>query len=518
MSLSHSPPINKRKNLPPYSDLACMSEPHVSELFKAINNESPEDLYKSSDSELDEPLDYRVNTYFPVRVGSVIQSGYFIIKKLGWGHFSTVWLSWDDPGKRFVALKVIKSEPDYTESAMDEIRMLKSRKTSETHLYSGRRRIVELFDDFHIDGLLGSHVVMVFEVLGPNLLKLIKKTNYQGLPLYLVKHIMKQVLEGLQFLHEACHIIHTDIKPENILICATPQYINKMAEKCFKQMAMLKFSDKKGIQTSAEEIMQRSRQHNKSRLEHIDDWNMTASYIESSNYFRKLSKYKKLYELLDDLGGISVKIADLGNSCWENKYYLETIQPLQALQALQKLQHQNSEAKLDLPAESSATSVPELGWDLGKQNSHYTENIQTRQYRCLEVLLGSGYTTTADIWSAACLTFELVTGDFLFDPHSGPSYSKDEDHIAHIIELLGPIPLHVIHNGRNANTFFRENGNLKHISNLKPWYLYEVLAEKYEWDSEVVTGFTTFLLPMLDLDQDTRATAAVCLEHPWLAS
>lgn len=29
-------------------------------------------------------------------------------------------------GKRFLALKVVKSEPDYTESALDEIRMLKS--------------------------------------------------------------------------------------------------------------------------------------------------------------------------------------------------------------------------------------------------------------------------------------------------------------------------------------------------------------------------------------------------------
>lgn len=43
----------------------------------------------------------------------------------------------------------------------------------------------------------------------------------------------------------------------------------------------------------------------------------SESFIESSNYYRKMSKYKRLYELLDDLGGITVKIADLGNSCWE---------------------------------------------------------------------------------------------------------------------------------------------------------------------------------------------------------
>ena len=67
------------------------------------------------------------------------------------------------------------------------------------------------------------------------------------------------------------------------------------------------------------------------------------------------------------------------------------------------------------------------------QDHHYTEDIQTRQYRALEVLLGSGYGPPADIWSTACMAFELATGDYLFEPHSGDDYSRDEDHLAHII-------------------------------------------------------------------------------------
>ena len=31
--------------------------------------------------------------------------------------------------------------------------------------------------------------------------------------------------------------------------------------------------------------------------------------------------------------------------------------------------------------------------------------------------------------------FELITGDYLFDPQSGTKYGKDDDHIAQIIEL-----------------------------------------------------------------------------------
>lgn len=71
---------------------------------------------------------------------------------------------------------------------------------------------------------------------------------------------------------------------------------------------------------------------------------------------------------------VDVKIADLGNACWVHK--------------------------------------------------KFTDDIQTRQYRSLEVLLGSGYDTSADIWSTACMAFELATGDYLFEPHSGKDYCR----------------------------------------------------------------------------------------------
>ena len=31
------------------------------------------------------------------------------------------------------------------------------------------------------------------------------------------------------------------------------------------------------------------------------------------------------------------------------------------------------------------------------------------------------------------MAFELATGDYLFEPHSGDDYTRDEDHLAHII-------------------------------------------------------------------------------------
>lgn len=163
---------------------------------------------------------------------------------------------------------------------------------------------------------------------------------------------------------------------------------------------------------------------------------------------------------------IEVKIADLGNACWVQK--------------------------------------------------HFTEDIQTRQYRSLEVILGAGYNTSADIWSTACMAFELATGDYLFEPHTGENYSRDEDHIAHIIELLGPIPKKIILSGTMSHIVFNKKGELRHITGLKPWGLEEVLVEKYEWRFDEAAAFAEFLRPMLEFEPLKRATAAQCLEHPWL--
>ena len=57
-----------------------------------------------------------------------------------------------------------------------------------------RDKTVQLLDDFKISGVNGTHVCMVFEVLGHNLLKLIIRSNYQGIPLKNVKSIIRQVI------------------------------------------------------------------------------------------------------------------------------------------------------------------------------------------------------------------------------------------------------------------------------------------------------------------------------------
>jgi len=54
---------------------------------------------------------------------------------------------------------------------------------------------------------------------------------------------------------------------------------------------------------------------------------------------------------------------------------------------------------------------------LSLQYHHFTEDIQTRQYRCPEALLEANYSTPSDIWSAACIVRDApITVLLLFWP------------------------------------------------------------------------------------------------------
>ncbi|TNM88392.1 hypothetical protein fugu_004646 [Takifugu bimaculatus] len=180
------------------------------------------------DEQQENPEDYGIGGYYRVEIGEIFVDRYQVVRKLGWGHFSTVWLCWDMMKRCFVALKVVRSAQMFTETALDEIRLLKCVRDSDAKDLK-RDRVVHLIDDFRITGENGEHVCMVLEVLGHQLLRWIVTSNYTGLPLPCVKSILRQVLQGLDYLHTKCKIIHTDIKPENILLKVDEAYIQNLA-------------------------------------------------------------------------------------------------------------------------------------------------------------------------------------------------------------------------------------------------------------------------------------------------
>lgn len=71
---------------------------------------------------------------------------------------------------------------------------------------------------------------MVFEILGVNFLEIIKRYDYKGVPLPLVRKLTRQCLIGLDYMHRMCKIIHTDFKPENVVICLRDDEVLEIAQ------------------------------------------------------------------------------------------------------------------------------------------------------------------------------------------------------------------------------------------------------------------------------------------------
>lgn len=100
--------------------------------------------------------------------------------------------------------------------------------------------------------------------------------------------------------------------------------------------------------------------------------------------------------------------------------------------------------------------------------------------------------------------FELLTGDFLFDPKNGDRYSKDEDHIAQMCELFGNFPKHVAHSGKYSGDIFNRKGELRHIHKLRFWKLEDVLVEKYHFSRKQAREIQDFMTPMLNVNPAKR--------------
>ena len=248
---------------------------------------------------------------------------YRVESKLGWGAFSTVWRCKEQGGKQgaMAAVKVLKSDAEVRDSGEEEVELLEAVGRA-----GGGRWVVRLVESFEVVGPHGHHLCLALEVLSHNLLDCLP--NRGGIHMDNVKTVVRQMLEGLDFLHNKAGIIHTDIKPENVLVAEGRR------------------------------------------------------------------------DLSQPLPGLTVKLGDLGSACWVDR--------------------------------------------------HFSPMIGTRQYRAPEVLLLASYGPPVDVWATACLAFELATGQYLLNPEGEARCSREERHLALMVELLGRLPEELVRAGQEA--------------------------------------------------------------------
>ncbi|KAN0078905.1 Protein kinase-like domain containing protein [Elaphomyces granulatus] len=150
--------------------------------------------------------------YYPICIGDVLNRTYRIDHKLGYGHFSTVWLARDIPKNMDVALKIMISgdlgEDEY--NMQEVIRTLKGTSNFLTYLTT-----------FTLPGYKGNnHRVLVFPVRGPSL-----ESTYYGsfweVSVATRMSAAKQLLKALECLHNA-GIVHQNLDNRNVMWGITP--------------------------------------------------------------------------------------------------------------------------------------------------------------------------------------------------------------------------------------------------------------------------------------------------------
>ena len=548
------------------------------------------------------------------------------MQKLGYGHFSTAWLALDTKYGNYVAIKIQKAAQQYIDAAYDEVEILqelgkhnfdKEWIESLKEYYKDDKekladiettensKVVQLLNSFIYHGQNGRHFCMVFEIVGVTLLELIKRYNYKGIPLPYIRIITKQILIGLDFLHRMCHIIHTDLKPENVLVCLTKDELKEIQATGHLniQKSDKKKKNKNNISTAntstnlndskinldeknqmtGKQARKKRQKFRKKQIKKMEKMGMSPQEIEKK--MTEIMKQKKSSIQEKDEENIDVDNFDIdelierprissvpkininGNQKDEDNYqydeeednYLDSNPPynINIMEYSKNLQRylkektrilhdedyrrnmieknniltsevsdQEKSKMMKKLSEKMSRRGPEIDpsievkiCDIGNAcwfNHHFSTIIQTRQYRSPEVILGINYNETSDIWSLACMLFELATGDFLFEPRKGDTFSKNDDHLAQIIEAVGKMPKNFALSGLDSYKYFDKKGKLRRIKNLIYFPIKDILVKKYHFKEKEAKAFSDFLMPMLEYYPDKRASARDLLRHPWL--
>ncbi|KZT25370.1 kinase-like protein [Neolentinus lepideus HHB14362 ss-1] len=150
--------------------------------------------------------------YYAATPGEVLNSQYIILRKLGWGQHSNVWLTRDNRQGTYMAIKILSAHATSAQGKISfELDLLKEiQSAGGTAGHEGFSYVVQLQDDFYLESQHGRHLCLATEVLGPSMNSVRRLFEEYKFPVHLVKDITRQLLLVLDFLH------NDYIKPDNI--------------------------------------------------------------------------------------------------------------------------------------------------------------------------------------------------------------------------------------------------------------------------------------------------------------
>lgn len=116
--------------------------------------------------------------------------------------------SWPWQSTRYVTLKITNLGDEEKKAAEEEMAFSQHIASLNSN-HEGLPYVRLIKESFQVQGFLGQHTFLVFEPLREPILLLGKHLGSVGVPPGVLKPFLRIILQGLDFLHSECRIIHT---------------------------------------------------------------------------------------------------------------------------------------------------------------------------------------------------------------------------------------------------------------------------------------------------------------------
>ncbi len=463
----------------------------------------------------------------------------------------------------YVALKITTAKASTKERESKILEHLSNRQLD----HPGRKHVTTLLDFFEHHGPNGTHLCLVFDVMGPNSAAMFNRLPrslrppYPKLegpgawargryPLWMAKSVLRQTLLGIDFMHK-CDVAHGDMQPGNILFSVKD--LSSLSESELADDDPLGKAFTKTVNDDGE-VEFHHLEAQKTEIQSSDRYGQSSDDSVPQTIFAASSMIT--YVDLDP--PLLIKISDLGGAFFVS--------------------------------EPPAKPVTPLG------------------LRSPELILGEPIGQAQDIWSFGCLIFEFLAGRMMFsimppmasdwmddvsprksekeddkpreehhhigslekDDHKhgeGPDVAitpnrddtianfrhvgdnsqeddivtpdtdseTDDEHILQMADILGPIPPYFLSRFSRSHLYFNRSGEIinrwisppddaeqqdiddvaeQHLPALEAYLDREKGADLDEDEAIIVKGL---LRTILQFDPTRRPSASELLAHPWFA-
>lgn len=419
--------------------------------------------------------------------GEILNNNYICLSKLGFGGYSSVWLSYDVKNNNCVAIKIFNS--DSYDDGNKEVQNLKKIHNLKSP-YS-----INYLDNFETQYNDNIHYCVVLELMQSSLYSYRKKNN---ISLAEIKIISKQVLEFLQVLHRN-NLVHTDIKPENILINNNLPIVNELTKfiksndyekQLFikkKALLNLKKYNIKYVHLYAirdlllDKFFNTNDTQTDSSTEDTDDADNDSSNIDSKYIFNRDMLFDNDNDTVTDE---HESVSDTNNFDINNK-----------------------DVKINKIKVSDFSTCIEI--------NNPTYEIQTRYYRSPEIILETHFSDKLDVWSFGCMLYELLTGEILLNPDDIEDFSEDRYHIYLIHKKIDIFDIDMWNNSKKKYIYLDSENLLKGFNKYNATPFWNDLIQTYGQTDELLI-FIDFLMHCLVINPVNRPSVQNLLSHSFL--